>query len=57
VIFELDVAVVRIKEYGHNVGWVEICNLVVLPQLQLANVKGCHKVLTTRLLPPSLEMV
>jgi hypothetical protein len=33
VIFEPDVAVVRIKEHGYNIGWVEICNLVVLPQL------------------------
>jgi hypothetical protein len=35
VLFEPKLVVVRIKEYGHNIGWIKVSLLVVLPKFLL----------------------
>jgi hypothetical protein len=57
VFFEPDLAVVRIEEYGHNIGRIKVSDLVVLLQLQLANVEACHEVGATRLTPSFFKVV
>jgi hypothetical protein len=51
------VPIVRIKEYGHNIGRSEVGLLVILAELHLSNIKGCYKVSCARLAPPRLKMV
>lgn len=38
MLLEPDIAVVRIKEYGYNIRQIKVSDLVVLSQLQPANV-------------------
>ena len=52
-----DLAVVRIEEHGHNIGRIEISNLIILLQLQPANVKACHEVGAARLTPSFFKVV
>jgi hypothetical protein len=51
------VPIVRIKEYGYNIGRSKVGLLVVLTELYLSNIKGYYKVSYTRLAPPRLEIV
>jgi hypothetical protein len=51
------VPIVRIEEYGHNIGRSEVGLLVVLTELHLSNIKGYYKVSYARLAPPRLKMV
>jgi hypothetical protein len=57
VFFELDLAVVRIKEHSHNIGRIEVSDLVVLFQLQPANIEACHGLGAPRLTPSFFKMV
>jgi hypothetical protein len=43
VLFEPDLAVVRIEEHSQNIRRIEVGDGVVLLQLQLTNVKAGHK--------------
>jgi hypothetical protein len=51
------VPIVRIEEYGYNIGRSEVGLLVVLTELHLSNIKGCHKVSCARLAPLRLKIV
>jgi hypothetical protein len=49
VLFEPKLAVVRIKEYGHNIGRIEVSLLVVLPEFLPPYVQTRHRVTRARL--------
>jgi hypothetical protein len=57
MLLKLAVPIVRIEEYGYNIGRSEVGLLVVLAELHLSNIKGCHKVSCARLAPLCLKMV
>jgi hypothetical protein len=49
VLFKPKLAVVRIEEYGHNIGRIKVSLLVVLPKFLLPYVQTRHKVTRARL--------
>jgi hypothetical protein len=51
------IPIVRIKEYGYNIGRSEVGLLVVLTELHLSDIKGCYKVSCARLAQPHLKIV
>jgi hypothetical protein len=57
MLLKLAVPIVRIEEYGYNIGRSKVGLLVVLAELHLSNIKGCYKVSCARLAPPRLKMV
>jgi hypothetical protein len=57
VLFEPDLAVVRIEEHSQNIRRIEVGDGVVLLQLQLTNVEAGHKEWTTRLTPSFFKVV
>ena len=56
MLFELDLAVVRIKEYYYDISRAKISDYVVLLQLYLAKIKVYYKEATTRLAPSFFEI-
>ena len=50
-------AVVRIEEHGYNIGQIEVSNLIILLQLQPANVEAYHEVGAARLAPSFFKVV
>lgn len=57
MLLELDVTVVRIKEYGHNIRRIKVGDLIVLSQLQLANVDARVVVSSAAMRSSSLKVV
>jgi hypothetical protein len=57
MLFEPDLAVVRIEEYCHNISRIEVSNPVVLFQLHPAKIEACHKEGSSRLTPSLFKVV
>lgn len=57
MLFEPDLAVVRIEECYYNISRIEVSNPVVLLQLHLAKIEGCHKEGSPRLTPSLFKVV
>jgi hypothetical protein len=54
--FELKLAVVRIKEHGHNISRIQVSFAVVFNKLLLSNIQVSYKVSRSRLVTASLEI-
>jgi hypothetical protein len=57
MLFEPLLAVVRVEEHGHYIGWIDIGKGVVLFQLQPSYVKTCYKKGSARLTSSFLKVV